>query len=73
MDGILHPSMAEIYRLVLHDAPYVIAAYAIIWIALVGYIVSLMLRTIKIEKEIKLLQDTVDAKLGKLDANKQAE
>jgi len=73
MDGLLHPSMAEIYRLVLHDAPYVIASYAIIWIALVGYIVSLMLRTIKIEKEIQVLQDTVDSKLGKLDTGKQSE
>jgi len=73
MDNLLHPSMAEIYRLVLHDAPYVIASYAVIWIGLVAYIVSLMLRTIRLEKEVQVLQDTVDTKLGKLNADKQAE
>ncbi|MCL2438063.1 MAG: CcmD family protein [Coriobacteriia bacterium] len=64
----LHPSMAEIYNLVLHDAPYVVAAYAIIWLGLVGYIVALMFRTTKLEKEVQTLQEAVDAKLGKSDS-----
>lgn len=65
MESILHPSMAEIYRLVLHDAPYVVAAYAVIWLGLAGYIVSLMFRTIKLGKEVQALQDALDTKLGK--------
>ena len=65
MEGLLHPSMAELYRLALHDAPYVVASYAIIWVGLLVYIVMVMMRMIKLDKEVQVLQDTVDAKLGK--------
>jgi len=65
MDNLLHPSMAELYRLALHDAPYVVASYAIVWVGLLVYIVMVMMRMIKLNKEVQVLQDTVDAKLGK--------
>jgi len=60
--------MTELYALALHDAPYVIAAYAIIWLGLVGYIVVLMRRMMGLDREVQILQDAVDSvdvKLGK--------
>ncbi|MCL2606488.1 MAG: CcmD family protein [Coriobacteriia bacterium] len=67
---ILHPTMTELYALVLHDLPYVIAAYAVIWFALAAYVATLMMRMMKIEREIQVLQDTVDAKLKKAASDK---
>ncbi|MCL2680397.1 MAG: CcmD family protein [Coriobacteriia bacterium] len=64
MEGLLHPTMTELYTLVRHDLPYVVAAYAAIWLALAGYLVMLLLRMTKIEREIQVLQDTVDTKLS---------
>ncbi|MBK5211489.1 MAG: CcmD family protein [Coriobacteriia bacterium] len=50
---------SELYKLVLQDAPYVIWAYAILWIALCGYVTFILRRMLKIEKEIDVLSDTV--------------
>ena len=69
MEGLLHPSNTELYALALHDAPYVIASYAIIWIGLAGYIAFTIRRMMKLDKEVQVLQDTVDTKLTKLKEN----
>ena len=56
---------AELYKLVLTDAPYVIAAYGIIWFALCAYVTVLLRRLFKIEKEIVVLNDAIETKTGK--------
>lgn len=68
--NLIHPSMTELYALALHDAPYVVAAYAIIWLGLALYIAFIVLRMKKLSQEVQVLQDTVDEKLAKLDAGK---
>lgn len=51
-----------LYKLVLQDAPFVIAAYAILWFALAGYVTMTLRRLVKLDKEVKLLEDAVAAK-----------
>jgi len=62
MDALIHPTNTELYTLVLTDAPYVIAAYAFIWLALIAYITAIMRRMIKLEREVEVLQDVVEHK-----------
>lgn len=53
---------AELYALVLADAPYVIAAYAIIWLALMGYVTAVLIRMQRIQKSIDVLASAMQAK-----------
>ena len=50
---------AELYRLALHDAPYVIAAYSILWVAFVGYVTIVLRRMMRLEKQVEVLEDSV--------------
>ncbi|MCL2818222.1 MAG: CcmD family protein [Actinomycetia bacterium] len=54
---MIDPTNTELYDLVLRDAPYVIAAYGILWIALCGYVTFMLSRMLKMSKEISLLED----------------
>lgn len=56
---------AELYKLVLTDAPYVIWSYGIIWFALCAYVTIILRRLFKIEKEINILTEAVEEKNGK--------
>ncbi len=49
----------EIYSLILHDAPYVIAAYAILWVALIVYVTLVLRRIMRLEKEVAVVEDAV--------------
>jgi CcmD family protein len=53
-----------LYRLVLTDAPYVIAAYAILWLALAGYVTITLRRLMKLDKEVKLLEGAIATKVS---------
>lgn len=55
---------AELYRLVLADAPYVIAAYAVLWIALIVYITMVLRRLLKLEKEMVVLEEAAAERSG---------
>ena len=50
---------AELYQLVLSDAPYVIAAYGILWAALVVYLTMILRRMMRLEKEVDVLESAV--------------
>jgi len=50
---------AELYRLALADAPYVIAAYGILWVAFVGYVTIVLRRIMRLEKQVEVLEDSV--------------
>jgi CcmD family protein len=54
----------ELYRLVLADAPYVVAAYAILWIALIVYITMVLRRLMRLEKEMVVLEETATRRSG---------
>jgi CcmD family protein len=53
----MDPTNAELYKLVLPDAPYVVAAYGILWVALVGYVSLVLMRLMRLEKEIKVVEE----------------
>lgn len=53
---------AELYSLVLKDAPYVIWSYGIIWAAMIGYVTVILRRMLKMEKEIDVLAEAIKSK-----------
>ncbi len=61
----MDPTNAELYALALHDAPYVIAAYAILWVALVGYVTMVLRRIMRLEKEVGALEGSLERREGK--------
>jgi len=54
----MDPTNAELYRLVLPDAPYVVAAYAVLWVALIGYVSLVLSRLMRLEKEMRLVEES---------------
>jgi len=54
----------ELYRLALADAPFVIAAYAILWVAFVGYLTLALRRVMRLEKEVQVLESAVERRTG---------
>ena len=54
----------ELYRLVIADAPYVIAAYAVLWVALIVYITTVLQRLLRLEKEMSVLEDAAAHRSG---------
>lgn len=54
----MDPTNAELYKLVLPDAPYVVAAYGILWVALIGYVSLVLSRLMRLEKEMQVVEET---------------
>ncbi len=57
----MDPVLAEIYSTVLGAAPFVIAAYALIFLVLCGYVVFIMTKLKRTEKKLAALEEHVDA------------
>lgn len=60
----LDPILTEIYRTVLGAAPWVLAAYALLWIGLMGYIAFMVRRVGGLEKQVAVLEDVVARRGG---------
>jgi len=56
----MDPVLVEIYALVVPSLPYVAGAYAILWIALVVYIGTAYSRVGRLEKEIAVLEESLE-------------
>ena len=56
----MDPTNAELYKLVLPDAPFVIAAYGVLWVALVGYVSLVLGRLMKLDKEMRVNEESVE-------------
>lgn len=56
----MDPVLAEIYALVVPSLPYVIGAYALLWVALVVYIGMTYSRVGRIEKEMSVLEEALE-------------
>lgn len=54
----------ELYRLAITDAPYVIAAYAILWVAFVAYVTIVLRRIIGLEKQVEILEESIARRSG---------
>lgn len=55
----MNPTNLELYRLALTDAPFVIGAYAVLWVAFVVYLTLILRRIMGLEKEIAVLESAV--------------
>jgi CcmD family protein len=55
----MDPVLKEIYSLVMPAAPYVLAAYGILWVGLFGYITVVLRRLGKIETELRVVEEAV--------------
>jgi len=60
----MDPTNLELYDLVLHDAPYVIAAYGVLWVAFVGYVTIVLRRIMRLEKQVSVLEDSMERRAG---------
>lgn len=60
----MDPILAEIYSTVLPAAPYVIAAYALIFLILLVYVVFVMTRLKNTEKRLDALEEYVMEERG---------
>lgn len=51
---------AELYRLALADAPFVIAAYGVLWAALIVYVTMVLRRIMHLEKQVVVLEESLE-------------
>ncbi len=60
----MNPILADIYSTVIPSAPFVIAAYAIVWVALLVYVIMVVRGLKKTEAQMALLEEAVKNKLS---------
>ena len=56
----MDPILVEIYSTVAPSAPYLIAAFALLWVALLVYVVIIMAGTKKAEQQLTLLEEAFE-------------
>ncbi len=64
----MNPILADIYSTVLPSAPFIIAAYAIVWLALLVYVAVVVRGLKKTEAQMALLEEAVAAKTAGSDS-----
>jgi CcmD family protein len=60
----MDPILQQIYSTVLDAAPYVLAAYVLLWVGFFGYVSFILRRIGRLEKEIGVLEDSVARRTG---------
>lgn len=55
----MNPILADIYSTILPAAPYVIAAYALLWLALLVYLLIIWRGTKRAEAQMAVLEEAV--------------
>lgn len=55
----MDPVLQDIYRTVLDAAPYVIAAYTLLWVGLAGYVFFVLRRLAGVEREVAVLEEAL--------------
>ncbi len=53
----MNPILADIYSTILPSAPYIIAAYALLWVALLVYVLMVFRGTKKATAQLTLLEE----------------
>lgn len=56
----MDPVLKEIYSTVFGGAPFVIAAYALLWVGLMAYVALTMRRVSKVEKQLSVVEDAIE-------------
>ncbi len=60
----MNPVLQEIYSTVIPSAPYIIAAYALLWVVLLMYVLFVVRGFKKTEKQIAILEEALAEKEG---------
>ncbi|RKI95332.1 hypothetical protein D7W09_06900 [bacterium D16-34] len=55
----MNPVLAEIYSTILPSAPFIIAAYALMWLVLLIYVVMVVRGLKKTEAQMSILEEQV--------------
>jgi CcmD family protein len=63
----MDPILAEIYSTVLEAAPFVIAAYALIWVCVFAYVFVVTTRLKRTEQRMQLLEELLVARADGVD------
>lgn len=58
----MNPVLADMYSTVLPSAPFIIAAYALVWLALLVYVIAVTRGIKKTEERIALLEEALDSR-----------
>ena len=66
----MNPILADIYSTILPSAPYIIAAYALLWVALLVYWLMVFRGTKKATAQLTLLEEAVADQQAKARAAK---
>lgn len=66
----MNPILADIYSTILPSAPYIIAAYALLWVALLVYVLMVFRGTEKAIAQLTLLEEAVADQQAKARAAK---
>ncbi len=56
----MNPILADIYSTVIPSAPFLIAAYALVWVALLVYVVFVVRGIKKTEQQMSALEATLE-------------
>ena len=56
----MDPILADIYSTVIPSAPYIIAAYALLWVALLVYLLMIARGTKKAQAQLQLLEEAME-------------
>ncbi|PKQ10157.1 MAG: hypothetical protein CVT69_01175 [Actinobacteria bacterium HGW-Actinobacteria-9] len=51
---------SELYKLVLADAPYVIAAYGVLWASLIVFVGMAIRRIMRLERQVRILEESIE-------------
>ena len=56
----MNPILAEIYSTIIPSAPYVIAAYALLWVALLVYVLVIQRGMRRAEAQMRVLEEELE-------------
>ena len=68
----MNPILADIYSTIIPSAPFIIAAYAIVWLALLIYVAIVVRGLKKTEAQMAVLEEAVAAKTARSDGGSAA-
>lgn len=66
----MDPVLADAYSTVLSGAPYVIGAYALIWIVLFAFVIALLAKSKKTQRDIDDLRESIERRSRKEERQK---
>ena len=67
----MDPVLADAYSTVLSGAPYVIGAYALIWVVLFAFVVALLAKSKKTQRDIGDLRESIERRSRKEERQKE--